>query len=84
MDYVLHFSNHWEKNYKKLNSTTKDNAKEALPKIMENPYVGKPLTGNLKGLWSFRIGKYRILYEINEERKIIFIEAVGLRKNIYD
>ncbi len=84
MGYSLQFSNHWEKSYKKLDNTTRNSTEEALPKIMENPYMGKPLTGNLKGLWSFRIGKYRILYEINENGKTILIEAIGLRKNIYD
>jgi len=62
----------------------KERANEALLKIMETPYAGKGLTGNLKGMWSFRIGKHRILYEINDISNEVFILAVGLRKNIYD
>ncbi len=43
--------------------------------------MGKKLTGNLQGDFSYRAGDYRIVYYI--ERDGIFIEAVGHRKDIY-
>ena len=27
---------------------------------------GKPLTGNLKGLWSYHFSKYRVIYQIRQ------------------
>lgn len=52
--------------------------------MKEDPFRGKPLRGNLLGIWSWRYSKYRILYRITEEKVEIFIIDVGLRKNICD
>ena len=84
MGYALYLYPSWEKSYKKLDVISKERAHEALLKIVENPYIGKPLSANLKGIWSFRFGTFRILYQINESEKEIFINALGLRKNVYD
>lgn len=83
MTYTLIFSNNWEKEYRKIDKIAKERTKNALLKIMESPYSGKPLTGNLRGLWSFRIGKYRIIYNFNEIAEIVYINAIGPRKDIY-
>jgi mRNA interferase RelE/StbE len=48
-----------------------------------NPYIGIPLVGNLSGLWRVRVGKYRIIYEIDEKEKIVVFHDVDLRKRIY-
>ena len=50
----------------------------------EPEHFGKPLTGNLKGLWSYRIGGFRIIYQIQEKYKIVFIVTIGRRRDIYD
>jgi len=34
-------------------------------------------------LWSLRIGKYRVLFEINKEKKEVFIVTLGHRKDVY-
>ena len=50
-----------------------------------NPYFsGKPLKGNKKGLWRYRVGCYRILTEINDNKIIINIINVGHRQGIYN
>ena len=48
-----------------------------------DPCVGKPLRGNLAGKWSLRVGDYRIIYEINEDEKIIILYDTEHRKNVY-
>jgi mRNA interferase RelE/StbE len=83
MGYNLIFSRTWEKEYGKLDTKTKGRVAEALHRLIEAPYSGKPLVGTLRGAWSLRVGGYRILYEIKETTKEIFIEAIGPRKNIY-
>jgi mRNA interferase RelE/StbE len=45
--------------------------------------VGKALAGNLSGKWRYRVGSYRILAIIEDERLIIQIFKIGDRKNIY-
>jgi mRNA interferase RelE/StbE len=46
--------------------------------------VGKPLRGQFKGYWRYRIGDYRIIYRISDEEILIVIIRIGHRKNIYE
>jgi|TARA_Y100000034_G_scaffold56298_1_gene68970 mRNA interferase RelE/StbE len=55
-----------------------------LKSLEKNPKLGKPLIGNLSGLWKLRIGKYRVIYKIIENKLFIFVLDIGHRKNIYD
>jgi mRNA interferase RelE/StbE len=48
-----------------------------------NPRAGKQLTAELTGIWSLRRGDYRILYRINDRRRLIEIARVGHRRDVY-
>jgi mRNA interferase RelE/StbE len=45
--------------------------------------LGKPLVGDLKGLWRYRIGDYRIVARIEDERLIVLVVTVGHRREVY-
>lgn len=45
---------------------------------------GKPLAGNLLGLWRYRSGDYRILAQILDDKLIILVVKISHRKNVYD
>ena len=51
--------------------------------LKDNPHLGKPLTRELTGRFSFRVGTYRIIYNINERDKNIFILTAGHRGIVY-
>lgn len=44
---------------------------------------GKPLHGDLKGLWSYRFGSYRILYEVRKGELRVVVIDLGHRREIY-
>ena len=44
---------------------------------------GKGLTSNRSGQWRYRIGNYRLICEIQEEKITILILEVGHRREIY-
>ena len=44
---------------------------------------GKALTANLKGMWRYRIGDYRMLCLIEDEKLIITSLNIGHRREIY-
>ena len=50
----------------------------------DTEHFGKPLTGNLKGLWSYRAGNFRIIYQIQKESDIAFIITIGHRRGVYE
>ena len=49
-----------------------------------NPYAGKRMKENLKGLWSFHFGDYRVLYDILESEVVIEVYEAGDRRDIYN
>lgn len=57
--------------------------KDAIERIADNPAIGKRLTHELKGLFSYRSGAYRIIYRVDHEEITIMILTIGHRKNIY-
>ena len=44
---------------------------------------GKALTGNRSGLWRYRVGDYRLIAEIQDDRLFILMLQVGHRREIY-
>jgi len=45
---------------------------------------GRPLTGDLKGLWRYRVGDYRIVAAIEEDQFVVLVVTVGHRREVYD
>lgn len=45
---------------------------------------GEALVANKSGQWRYRIGEYRLICEIQDEKITILALEVGHRKNIYE
>lgn len=45
---------------------------------------GKGLTANRSGQWRYRIGDYRLIAEIQDEKITILLLNIGHRREIYD
>ena len=45
---------------------------------------GKGLVANRSGGWRYRIGDYRILADIQDDKLVILIITVGHRREVYD
>jgi len=73
------------KDLKKLNRTS---VKKIVAKVknylIQDPVkLGTPLKGNLKGLYRYCIGEYRVIYVIDQAEKKIIILKVNHRRKIY-
>lgn len=55
----------------------------SLHELREYPFSGKPLTRELTGQFSLRVGVYRILYKINKQNKIVSVLTIGHRSTVY-
>ena len=69
---------------KKLDPHVQKEILNKIEKLKYNPESGKPLVGNLSGLWSLRYDKYRIIYQIKKQELIIIVLNIGKRDNIYE
>jgi len=84
--YILNFDKQVKKFIEKQDKTTKQRFKKAFQDLSENPYPDndlkkKKLTNQNK--FRLRIGKYRFIYEIFENKLIIYIEKADSRGAIY-
>ena len=85
--YKLIFSKDFQKIFKKLDSSVQKLVASYIKHNLENtddPRIhGKALIGDKKGLWRYRIGNYRLIVEIQDDKLIILILTFGHRKDVY-
>lgn len=51
--------------------------------LKTEPFQGKPLKGQLKGKYSYRVGIYRIIYTVIRNQLLIVVIDIGHRRDIY-
>ena len=65
-----------------LHPAMRQKARIALAEILENPACGKALRGELQGIGSFRVSKFRIIYRAVAQ--VLEVIALGPRRSIYE
>lgn len=87
MGFRVEISEELNKKIKKLDKSTKRTLHSYIKKNLvdvENPRIkGKALTGNLKGLWRYRIMDYRLIVDIQDDILVIVAIDFGHRSKIY-
>ena len=87
MIYEISTTEKFDKAFKKLDRQTQRIIKAWIEKNLincENPRIhGKALTSNRSGQWRYRVGDYRILAEIHDNKLILILVDVGHRRDIY-
>lgn len=76
----LALSKNAEREYKKIPKRDQAKIKKKLASIEKDPYSGKKLGGELMSYYSVRAWPYRIIYKIDKEKKIIFVEKIQHRQ----
>ncbi|MHC9839768.1 type II toxin-antitoxin system RelE family toxin [Corynebacterium diphtheriae] len=52
---------------------------------LPNPQMrGKALTGNWAGFWRWRVGDYRLIVAIEDDRVVIVVVSIGHRSQVYE
>lgn len=51
--------------------------------VREPRRVGKPLRGDLAGVWAARRGSYRVLYRVREETREVIVVRIEHRRDAY-
>jgi mRNA interferase RelE/StbE len=86
--WTIEFDSGVEKDLKKLGR----NAQKFILDYLENristaedPRVfGKPMRHELAGCWRYRVGNYRIIAKIEDDRLVVLVVKIGHRKDVYD
>lgn len=87
MKYSVETTVRFDRDFKKLDRYTQRIIKSWINKNLvetENPRQhGKGLTANKSGQWRYRIGDYRLICQIYDDKLIILALSVGHRREIY-
>lgn len=87
MKYSVETTSRFDKEFKKLYRYTQLMIKSWITKNLidcENPRIhGKALVANRKGQWRYRIGDYRLICLIEDDRLIITALNIGHRRDVY-
>lgn len=81
--YKLVYTEEAKKRIARLDEPLKAKILEAAQQIAKDPAIGKPLTRELKGRFSYRIGDYRIIYKVYRTEIVVLILTVGHRRDVY-
>lgn len=88
MKYTVEYTPKAQKTLKKLDPHTAFFIKSWITKNLEgcsNPYQhGKSLTANRSGQWRYRVGDYRLISEVHEDKIVILVLNIGHRRDIYN
>ena len=88
MKYEVELSERFKKEFRKFDKYTQKMIRAWINKNLvgtENPRLhGKGLTANRSGQWRYRIGDYRLICNINDNKLIILALSVGHRRDVYE
>ena len=75
-----------EKALKKLDKPQASRIRDALVRLagLDDPTSAcKALGGPLTGLWRYRVGDYRIICDLQDQRLVVLVVEIGHRREIY-
>lgn len=88
MKYTVEYTEKAVKSLRKLDPSVRSFIKAWIDKNLigcENPRIhGKGLTADRSGQWRYRIGDYRLLADIQDNKLTIIVIEIGHRSKIYD
>ena len=67
-----------------LSPQIKRNIRACLEELRENPLAGKALKDELAGFYSFRVKRFRIVYQIEHHLITIVVLGIGRREGVYE
>ena len=83
MKYKIELKPSVKKQLKKINHQDKERILAGIYLLDENPYPSNSKPLKSRNDRSMRVGKYRVIYDVYEDKLLILILKVGHRKDVY-
>jgi len=84
--YRIEFAKKAAKFYKRTDAVSARRLNHILKRLEDNPFNLpniKHLQAELAGSYRIRIGNIRIIYSVDDAHKIVYIEVIGFRGDVY-
>jgi mRNA interferase RelE/StbE len=83
----IEFTTKADKQFSKLDRQTQHEIIKYLDQIQKSQDAysfGKALVGDLSGFWRYRVGKYRLICELQKDVLVIEIISIAKRDKVYN
>jgi len=83
--YELRLSREAEKILKRLQTDRKQQIERVLEEMRQTPFSGdvKKLRGTASGSYRRRVGALRVVFQLDQQGRVIWIETLGFRGDVY-
>ena len=83
--YTIEYGENARSNFKKFPKNIQERIIRAIEeRLAITPEIGKPLIKEWKDHRRIRVGNYRVIYKVFEEKVIVFIVEIDHRKDVYE
>lgn len=83
MIYSVRIKRSAAKDLERIHLTDRRRVAAAIDDLAHQPLQGKVLKGGLRGLRRVRVGRYRVIYEVEDQELIVLVVRVGARDKAY-
>lgn len=86
MSYQVTWTRRADRRFSRLPQDIRQRVLEAAKALGKDPRPRgvQPLRGEMEGLFRIRVGRsYRVVYEVDDDRRVVTIVNVGSREGIY-
>jgi len=87
MIWTIEFTGAARKQFRKISTSDRERLISFLEERVANHpdprRMAKRLSGGKDERWQFRVGRYRVIFEIEDEKLVIVVIAIGNRSDIY-
>ena len=58
---------------------------DSIQKLVEDPHPrgARKMVGEMRGAWRIRVGDYRVIYDVDEDQRLVIILAALHRREVY-
>jgi len=85
MGYALEFDPRGQREFDRLPSAVRARVKRKIDALCDDPRPrGVTKLAGSANRYRLRVGPYRVLYAVIDERRIVIVAAVGTRQTVYD
>lgn len=87
MAYRIEFEAQALEDFSRLDGAVKKRIQKYIDKISEREdprTLGEPLQENLSTYWKYRVGDYRLVAEIQDEKFIVLMLVIDHRRKVYN
>jgi len=85
MAYRIEFTHSSEKEFKKLDSVVKQRVSDAVVELEDNPRPsGCVALKDYKSIYRIRIGKFRVIYEVQDKVLLVLVIRIAKREDVYN